>query len=222
MSTTILDAVTFATVDTVPSFAPSAGSDRRAFVLAMHTHGSNAAPVTSLTLGGQSCELLATVDDDGTAFDVCMSLFTLDEAGIAAMSGSTITPTGGTYNNRQYVTWTVQGATQGSLASNIATAATSGTSGSVSLARVADSYTVAFSLQDYTGSAAMTGLANPSESGEVTMTNGDIAWGAEADTARTASFTWTHSTARNNVTFVLNIPPAPTASGKSYYYQMNQ
>jgi hypothetical protein len=207
MSANILDAITAATVDTVPTFTVSAGSNRIAFVLAVHTHGSNAAPVTSLTLGGQSCEVVATIDDDGTAFDVCATLFALKETGIAAMSGSTITPTGGTYNNRQYFTWSLQDADQGTLTA--VTAATSGTSGSVSATRVADSYTVAFTVQDY-GSAAFTGLANPSEAAEVTLTNGDIAYGYGTDTARTASFTWTHSTARNNVSFVLNVGPAST------------
>lgn len=216
MSVTILDAITAATVDTVPTFTVSAGSNRRAFVLAVHTHGSNSAPATAMTLGGQTMSVVSTVDDDSNAFDVSMTLFVLNESGIAAMSGSTITPTGGTYNNRQYFTWSVQDADQGTLTP--ATAATSGTSGSVSLARVADSYTVAFTVQDYTGSAAFTGLADPSEAAEVTLTNGDIAYGYGADTARTASFTWTHSTARNNVTLALNIPPAastPTISGTS-------
>jgi hypothetical protein len=208
MSVTILDAITFATVDTVPSFAVSAGSNRRAFVLAIHTHGSNAAPVTALTLGGQSCSVVATVDDDANTFDVCMTLFVLNETGIAAMSGSAISPTGGTYSSRQYVTWSVQGADQGALTP--ATAATSGTSGSISLTRVDNSYTVAFTVHDFTGTA-FSGLANPSESGEVTITNGDIAYGAAADSARTANFTWTHSTSRNNCTFVVNI--APAASG---------
>lgn len=206
MSVTILDAITATTVDTVPTFTVSSGSNRIAFVLAVHTHGSNAAPVTSCTLGGQTMDVITTVDDDANTFDVCMTLFALRETGIAAMSGSTITPTGGTYNNRQYFTWSVQDADQGTLTP--ATAATSGTSGSVSLTRVADSYTVAFTIQDYTGSAAFSGLADPSEANEVTLTNGDIAYGAAADTARTANFTWTHSTARNNVTFALNIPPA--------------
>lgn len=208
MSTTILDAITAATVDTVPTFTVSSGANRIAFVLAIHTHGSNAAPVTSCTLGGQTMDVIATVDDEANTFDVCLTLFALRETGIAAMSGSTITPTGGTYNNRQYFTWSVQDATQGTLTP--ATAATSGTSGSVSLTRVADSYTVAFTIQDYTGSAAFSGLADPSEAAEVTLTNGDIAYGAAADTARTANFTWTHSTARNNVTFALNIAPAAT------------
>lgn len=215
MSVTILDAITAATVDTVPTFTVSSGSNRRAFVLAIHTHGSNSAPATAMTLGGQSMSVVATVDDDANTFDVSMTLFVLNESGIAAMSGSTITPTGGTYNNRQYFTWSVQDADQGTLTP--ATAATSGTSGSVSLARVADSYTVAFTVQDY-NSAAFSGLANPSEAAEVTLTNGDIAYGYGADTERTASFTWTHSTARNNVTLVLNIPPAastPTISGTS-------
>lgn len=207
MSANILDAITAATVDTVPTFTVSAGSNRIAFVLAVHTHGSNAAPVTSLTLGGQSCEVVATIDDDGNTFDVCATLFALKETGIAAMSGSTITPTGGTYNNRQYFTWSLQDADQGTLTA--VTAATSGTSGSISATRVADSYTVAFAIQDY-GSAAFSGLANPSEAAEVTLTNGDIAYGYGTDTARTASFTWTHSTARNNVSFVLNVGPAST------------
>lgn len=209
MAVTILDAITAATVDTVPTFTVSSGSNRIAFVLAVHTHGSNAAPVTSCTLGGQTMDVITTVDDDSNTFDVCMTLFALRETGIAAMSGSTITPTGGTYNNRQYFTWSVQGATQGTLTP--ATAATSGTSGSVSLTRVADSYTVAFTVQDYTGSAAFSGLADPSEAAEVTLTNGDIAYGAAADTARTANFTWTHSTSRNNVTFAMNIGPASTS-----------
>lgn len=217
MATTILDAVTAGTADTVPTFTVSAGSNRRAFVLAIHSHGTNAAPATGCTLGGQTMSVLATVDDDANTFDICATLFALDETGIAAMSGSTITPSGGTYTGRLFITWSVQGATQGALTP--VTAATSGTSGSVSLTRVADSYTVAFTCQDFVG-AAFTGLADPSEAAESTATNIDCAYGYGTDTARTANFTWTHSTSRNNVTLALNIAPAtggstPTISSTS-------
>ena len=75
MSTTILDAITAATVDTVPTFTVSSGANRIAFVLAIHTHGSNAAPVTSCTLGGQTMDVIATVDDEANTFDVCLTLF---------------------------------------------------------------------------------------------------------------------------------------------------
>lgn len=208
MATTVLDAPALA-LDTVPTFTVSAGSNRRAYVLAIYSHGSDAAPVTSMTLGGQTMSVVSTVDDDANTFDVCMTLFELIETGIAAMSGSTITPTGGTYNNRAFLYWSVQGATQGTVTP--VTAATSGTSGSVSLARVADSWTLGVTVQDFTGTA-FTGLADPAEAAENSVTNADIAYGYGTDTSRTASFTWTHSTSRNNVTLALNIAPATGGS----------
>jgi len=210
VSTTLLDAITAATADTVPAFSVSSAADRRAFALVIHTHGSNAAPCTALDWGGEAGEVLATIDDNANTFDICATLFCWTEAQIAARASDTLTPTGGTYTNRQYVTWSTQDATQDALTP--ATSATSGTSGSISAVRVADSYTVAFAMHDFTG-VAFTGLAEPSEAGEFSFNNGDIAYGNAADTARTASFTWTHSTSRNNVSFVLNIPPAATPAG---------
>lgn len=208
MATTILDAVTLS-LDSIPAnFAISAGSNRRAFMAVMYTHSSNAAPPTSATLGGQTMNVLATIDDDVNTFDACMTVFDLTETQIAAMSGSAFTVTGGTYGNRSVLYWSVQGATQGAITP--ATAATSGTSGSVSLTRVADSYTVGITLHDFTGTS-FSGLADPSEAGESQANNTDIAYGYGTDTARTANFTWTHSTPRNNVTLALNI--APSASG---------
>ncbi len=206
MAVTLLDAIAVATVDTVPALTVSAAPNRRAFTLVIHTHGSDAAPCTALSWGGQSGEVLATIDD--TSFDICATLFSWTDEQIAARSDDVLTPTGGTYVNRQYITWSVRDATQAALSP--VTAATSGTSGSISATRVADSYTFAFAMQDFTG-VAFTGLAEPTEAGEFSFNNGDIAYGHGADTARTASFTWTHSTARNNVSFVLNIPPAPSA-----------
>lgn len=206
MAVTLLDAITAATADTVPALTVSSAPDRRAFALVIHTHGSDAAPCTALSWGGQSGAALATIDD--TSFDICATLFAWTEEQIAARSDNVLTPTGGTYTNRQYITWSVRDAIQDALTP--VTAATSGTTGSISAVRVADSYTFAFAMQDFTG-AAFTGLAEPSEAGEFSFNNGDIAYGHGADTDRTASFTWTHSTARNNVSFVLNIPPAPSA-----------
>lgn len=207
MATTILDAVTLS-LDSIPAnFAISAGSNRRAFMAVMYTHSSNAAPPTSATLGGQTMNVLTTIDDDANTFDACMTVFDLTETQIAAMSGSAFTVSGGTYGNRSVLYWSVQGATQGTITP--ATAATTGTSGSVSLTRVADSYTVGITLHDFTGSA-FSGLANPSEAGESQANNTDIAYGHIADSAQTANFTWTHSTSRNNVTFVVNIAPAAT------------
>lgn len=208
MAVTLLDAITAATADTVPSPSVSSGSNRRFFSLVIHTHGSDAAPCTALSWGGQNGAVLGTIDD--TSFDICATLFCWTESQIAARSDNVFTPTGGTYANRQYVYWSLQDADQGTLTP--VTAATSGASGSVSATRVADSYTVAFTMQDFTG-AAFTGLANPSEAGEFSFNNGDVAYGNGTDTARTASFTWTHSTSRNNVTFVLNVPPAAVAGG---------
>lgn len=209
MSTTVLDTPTLA-LDSVPSFAVSAGSNRRAYVLAIYSHGSNAAPVTSMTLGGQTMSVVTTLDDDANTFDICCTLFELLETGIAAMSGSTITPTGGTYNNRGFLTWSVQDADQGAVTP--ATAVSSGTSGSVSLTRVADSWTIGVTCHDYTGSA-FSSLADPSEAAENSTTNTDVAYGYGVDTARTANFSWSHSTARNNVTLALNFAPYSAPSG---------
>lgn len=207
MATTILD--TFATTsDAYPAnFAVSAGSNRRAYLAVFRTSGLDANPPTAASIGGVSVSPLA-VADDGASMDVVCALFEWTESQIASMSGSAVTVTGGAGANYATVYWSVQGATQSAITP--VTDITPGTTSSVSLVRVADSYTVALTIHDI-NSGAYTSLSNPSQTGTFNITNGVIAYAGAADTARTVSFTWSHGTSRENAAIALNI--APAASG---------
>ncbi len=149
--------------------------------------------------------VLATVDDPGNTFDVAMTVFYLLEADIALMSGSTFTPSGGSGGAISAVYWSVKDAAQAPPAFN--SAATNAISGSVSLARVANSMTYGVTVHDVGSATNFSSLANPSEDGEITTTNMSVAYGEEADTARTASFSWTAGSTRDNVTIVINVGP---------------
>lgn len=202
--TELLDAPVLTVNSSPTDFTISAGIARRAFVLVLHAHSSNASPATSASLGGQPMTVLTTVDDETNTFDVCLTAFTLNETQIAAMSGTSLVITGGTYGQRSVLYWSVEGADQNVV--DFASAATTGTSGSVALTRGANSYTLGVTFQDFGGSG-FSGLAEPAELDEQSTTNTDIAYGHGTDTSRTANFVWTHSTSRNNVTLVLNVPP---------------
>lgn len=206
MAANILDAITNSSATYHSAFAVSAGSNRVAVVCAIHGHGSNAAPATGATLGGQTMTVLDTIDDDANTFDETMTVFYLLESGIAAMSGSTLTISGGTADNKASVIWSIQGAAQSEPAKAIK--ATSLGSDSVSLARVADSYTVGVVTRD-AAADAFASVADPTEDFE--FNNGiniNCAYGGEADTARTASFTWSQGGAtRNTCAIVINFAP---------------
>lgn len=208
MPATELDAMAFSAGSYPATFAPSAGSNRIAFVACIRASGTNATPETSATLGGQTMSVLATVDDNANTLDVAITVFYLLESGISAMSGSTFTPTGGSGGSFSAITWSVKDAKQEAPALNSSTS-TGTTSVSLSLARVADSMTYAIAAHDISSTTTWSGLANPSEDGENGTTNMDVAWGSEADTARTASFTATAGSTRENASIVINVAPAP-------------
>lgn len=212
MATTLLDAFQ-TTSDAYPAnFAISAGSNRRAYLAVIRTSGTNAAPATSASIGGVSVSALAVADlDDGTTtLDVVIALFEWTESQIASMSGTGVSVTGGSGANFACVYWSVQDATQSAItpvASGIAAALNQ----SLSLARVADSLTCVVTVHDIS-SGAYSSLANPAQTGTFAITNGVIAYGAEADTERTANFTWSHASSRENATVLFNIAPAATGA----------
>lgn len=201
MPATILDAPAHS-VGYPASFAVSSGTNRIAFVAVCHSSGTDAAPATGATLGGQTMSVLATVDSTG--HNVCMTVFYLLEAGVAAMSGSTLSISGGTTTNSVTVIWSTSNSDQTAPAVN--SAATVGTSGSVSLARVADSVTIGVCLHNVT-SDNITGLTNPSEDANFGTTNITCAYGSETDSARTANFTWANAFNRDNASVVINAAP---------------
>lgn len=209
MATTILDAVSIAAENVVPTLTVSSGSNRRVFVLVGRAHGSDANPPTSCTLGGVSMTTIATADDSGAAWDVCWRLFGLVESQLSGISGNTISLSGGAYTYQQVITWTVQGAHQTNITT--ATSTINGTSNTTSLARAADSYTLAFTLHDYGAANNFSGLSEPSQDSQWRLTLGNYAYGEATDTERTASFAWTHANTQNNATIAINIPPASTS-----------
>lgn len=97
MTVTILDA--WVEVDDYDgngaNFTPSAGSNRVAIIaVGAEENGGGPIGITSMTMGGQSCVKLndGIVGDSG-AYHNYVGLWYLNEAGIAAMSGNTISIT---------------------------------------------------------------------------------------------------------------------------------
>jgi hypothetical protein len=210
MAATILDAMSLSAGAFHTTFAPSAGTNRIAFRAITYGEGSNATPPPSApTMGGQAMTLLATIDNDAATSDVCVSVYYLLEAGIAAMSGSALSTPGGSFTagNNGDLIWSFAGAVQSAPAYNGAHSVA--TSGSLSLARVADSVTAAISVHDINN--AFSSFANPSANGNTGIGNANTtAYGAATDTDRTASFTWANGFSRDNVSIVMNIAPAAT------------
>jgi len=204
MAVAILDAMTHTTSGAPSGWTPSAGSDRVAFIAMLGYHFSNAVPPTSATFGGQSMELIASVDATATA----LAIFALRESGIAAMSGNTFTPTGATLSAWNSVYWSVSGAAQSSgIVSNTANSAAAI---NLSLARVADSYSAAVAA--YPLDDALT-FTNPTQTASAWMgTAYRMIYGGATDSLRTVDFTSTNTGSTETV-IVFNM--APAAAGGS-------
>ena len=211
MAVAILDAASESASGLHANISVSAGSNRWVYLVVYTQDGSEAGPPSAMTLGGQTMTLIA--GGAATAgYDVSTSVWALNEAGIAAMSGTAVGETGIPFGNAEASTWwSIQDADQGSHTVNAAS--TTGTSGTVNLARVADGFTGAASCHDtISGWGAIT---NPSSGGDFTFGAGIASYGYEASTSETVDYTWANSSPRNNESAVWNIGPAAGGGGST-------
>ena len=205
---TILDASVASPGVRPTNFAVSAGSGRNAIVMCMTGGGDETTPVQTVTLGGQSMTQLA-IEDTALA-DVATSAFRLDETGVAAMSGTALVFTGESNESRtQYVYFSTQDSNQGAF--TIVTSGTTGTSGSESLVRTADSVTAVIQGHD---AANNYGTSTNPLTTVGTVSNWAYAYAALADTDRTASYTWSNAFSRDDSLIIFNIADggAPAAA----------
>ena len=208
MAVTLLDAVTSSNTGLLTTGVVSAGSNRWALYIPLFTSGSNAGGASSVTLGGQSMTLLA--EADATDRDVAIQLWVLNEAGIAAMSGTTIVTTGGGSDDEGAYFLSIQDADQTLPAgANVnSDMYPSSSSGNLSLTRQADSWTFLAGLQDYEFSALS--LGNPTHTNQITFKNGSGSVGYQADTANTSDCTFSGGASRDTGLVAANFVGAAT------------
>lgn len=193
------------TSDAYPGTITISGAATGLIVAIGHSVGTGEASAPdTVSMGGQSLTQIGVQEGAASSgHDVSLSFWALNETKIAAASNTTLSFSGGNQTGIATAYFTVAGSVDVetlSASGNIST----GTTGSVSLARSAGSLTFACSLHD-NASLGFSNLANPAEDNEITATNIDFVYGIEADTARTVDFTWDNAPSRNNSTLALNI-----------------
>lgn len=219
MAVSILDAYTFQ--QSIPSTiaTPSAGSDRWLYVIHFGQDGSDASDPTSMTWGGQSLTKIAG-GTDPSSLDVSCSIWGLNEAGIAAASGTTFSTGGLTGNDRNWIAhFTIQDAEQGAAAtvhtsSESTTVVDQGSYCDITLssfARVADGLTVSAGCFDGGGTLSGSNTVNPSaleDTADGTFISGGF--GYELSVSETVDCVVAHnfSSVRDGEAFVINIGPA--------------
>jgi len=192
--------------------ATSAGSNRkRVFSIAYGNSSGNVTLPTSLTIGGvtptfEGGHALGTTVSRSATCQVSMN-----EAQIAAMSGSAIVITGGSFSRRIISTRSIQDAAQTASTNSglYSSGSTSITAGAVtSLTRVAGSFTVAVVHSILITNATM---SNPARVTEFNSASTQVSIGDSTDTARTidASFTISSCPCAMNA---VNYAPFPTAA----------
>lgn len=217
MAVTTLNALSVSANDTWPAtFAVSTGSNRLAFIATCVAGTTDAAPPTSVSLGGQSMSKVVEADDSVNNRDVAVTVWVLDEAGIAAMSGSDVVISGGGGEGKVGFTWSVQDAAQTiSQTSNLAKGSTSGTQESLSLSRTADGMSFAAVALDFgddpagASSNPALGLATNIRMGSTGYASAGAGVQSEA-TTQTGDFTWTPTASRDSATVAFSVEPAAT------------
>lgn len=207
MAVTILDSLTTPVTPPPATISPSAGSDRWVVLMLYGTSGSDADPPSSVSLGGQSMTLLAGgIDTAGN--DATFTQWGLNEAGIAAMSGTTLTVTGGSTGTGFYLTWlSIQDADQASPTT--AEASGNGTSGTASLARVADGYTIAGATVD---TSSFSSGSDPTTT-TFSVGSSEGGYATEASTSETVDYSISLSAARDYEMGASNFGPATGGGG---------
>jgi hypothetical protein len=195
------------TSDAYPGAVTISGAATGLIIAIAHSVGTgDATAPDTVTMGGQSLALVGVSEGAGGAgHDVSLSFWALNASKIAAASDNIISVSGGLSTGQAGVYFTISGSGDVETLSAVVGDPVNANTGAVSAVRAANSLTFGCSLHD-NSSFGFSGLADPSLDEEITATNIDLAYGIEADTDRTADFTWTNSITRNNSTLVLNIP----------------
>ena len=201
MAATLLDAITATSGSFPTTMAVSAGSNRLVFLATLTSDGSDAGPATSAALGGQAMTKLG--EADAVERDVATTIWMLDEVGIQAMSGTTLSVSGGN-NFKGAFLWSVQDAAQTITNVNSAVVNFAG-SGNLSLARVADGITFAVSALDSEG--ATVDFTNPTDTDSLSAASLTGTIGYEASTAETVDWTWDSNFNRDHAAVIFNIGP---------------
>lgn len=203
MAVTILDAVSTNTAGYHATISPSAGSNRIVYVVIFNRNVTDNTCVrpTSVTLGGQSMTRIGSQTVPATR-DVCSTVYFLNESGITAMSGTTLTVTGGSTTAQISMWWSVQDAYQGAhtLDEAIGSASTS----SLSFARPANGYTF------HVTAISVDNSHSSSDNPPLTTAQGADGFlraqaGYEASTSETVSATWSNAFSREFEHVVWNI-----------------
>jgi hypothetical protein len=210
----MLDAIAETAGALPTSMSVSAGSNRIVFLAALVADGVEASPTTAATLGGQS---MTKLGEASNAADVATTLWMLNEAGIQAMAGTTLTVADDSSFKGAFL-WSIQDADQ-TITDTNSLVDTYSLSGSLSLARVADGLTFAVSSHDFSeGNLTFT---NPPKTNSFVTTNLAGSIGYEASTAETVDWTWSANTQRDNAAVIFNVGPATAVSEPDYTVRKN-
>ncbi len=205
MPVSILDAPVITPVglpgDIVVSALGSGVSDRCLVVIVSGDQSVDAVGLTSLTYGGVAMTLLA--DADTAATTVITQIWVLFEAGLSSAVGTALVGAGAVVDGASTVHVTLKDANQ-SLPTNTVAVAQSGTSGAVSLARVADSITIAAHTH---GALELSAISSPSSMQSVTVSASSLVVGIETDTSRVVDVGWTNAFDRAHTIAAINIGP---------------
>lgn len=190
----------------------SAGADRKAILIIGNYHGSaNVSTPSAVTIGGQTPTFEGGLALSTSNARLSASVFSLNEAKIAAMVGSAVVLTGGGYNERLVLAGSIQNTSQTVNTSNGVFNAGGGavTSGAVSsLARQTESWTLHAAVASTLTTATM---SNPSNVAFFSGSNFRATVGYANDTARTVDASFTISSNRIYTT-AINFAPVPTAT----------
>lgn len=213
MSATLLDAWFDATVSmTIPTI--SAGENRKVVIVIAKAAGSGTASmVSSMTVGGVSATYEGGFPASSPYNRCTVGIFTLNEAQISALSGSSISTTGGSGSGTQVAVATIAGVNQSSSTSAFLHIDDSASKiGDISLPRTDESYTVHAVSRNVGFSIDLT---NPEYQLEISSGGLRMAVGSSQDNADSSPIaSYSSSGAGRSAQVIVNFPPS-NPSGQS-------
>lgn len=207
---TILDSVTNITGTMVyPTI--SAGTNRKALLFLCYYSGAvDVTMPTSVTIGGVTPTIEEGLGLGQSNPKAGTLILSLNEAQIAAMVGSAVVTTGGSFGERLVIAASNNIVRQDAVTSKgkIFTGGSGTTSGTIpNLGRVAESWTLFVVTVALLADATMT---NPSRSTTVTGTNFRVSIGYANDTLRTVDASYTIGASTRHYGVAINFEPAPS------------
>ena len=188
----------------------SAGTNRKALLfLCYYSGASNVTMPTSVTIGGVTPTIeegLGLGQSNARAGTLILSL---NESQIAAMSGSAVVTTGGSFGERLVIAASANIVRQDAVTSKgtFFTTSANGTSGAITnLVRIAESWTLFVLTASNLSTATM---INPTGSTTVSGTNFRVTIGYANDTLRTVDASYTIGSSRQYAV-AINFDPAPS------------